>query len=70
VDEEVERTPVFEMRSNTASIPGVRTSGGIRMGTASSPASGSTNLFALSLRYVTASLAPNAQKAAAQPQAI
>src|SRR5215471_7889101 len=59
------------MRSNTASIwPGTRTSSGIRIGAASSRASGPTYFFALSLRYVTASSAPSARNALAQPQAI
>src|SRR5215475_9621413 len=58
-------------RSNTASIwPDSRESSGIRIGASSSRASGSTYFLALSLRYVTASSAPNARKALAHPHAI
>ena len=40
------------------------------MGDSSSRASGSTCFFALSFRYVTATSAPKARKALAQPHAI
>ena len=56
------------IRSKTASIcPGVLTSSGIKIGASRARASGSTNFLALSLRYVTATSAPNARKALASP---
>ena len=62
---------VLATLSNNASIwPGTRASSGMTIPASSSLASGSTNFLALSLRYVTASSAPNARNALAQPQAI